>query len=568
LRELIRDAPSPQEIVLGPDDLVEIMFTSGTTGDPKGVMTTHRNLLSNLEGVLQYLPCTTSNHFLSLLPLSHLFEQMGAFLAPLRSGSTITYLSSRQPSVIFRTLQERHITHILLVPQVLDMFMKGIEREVQRQGREQQWALLLKLAKHVPFGMRRLLFGKLHKRMGGSIDLLVSGGAALDPELKDKWELMGFKVIQGYGATEASPIISCQTREDRHSDSVGRPMPGVEVHIASDGEVLIKGHNITSGYWEDPEKTASSFDGGWYKTGDIGFIDKKGHLHLQGRKKDMIALPDGQNVFPEDIEAVLKKHPAVTDAVVIGIRRGQLIDIHASLILLEPSQAEEAVAWANSQLAERQQIKGFTLWHEQDFPKTHTLKVKKNVVLDIISGTKPVPPPRDMSATQDARLPQHDNLQRIMSDISGEPIRDIIPEKSLGNDLSLDSLRRIELLSAIEEELGVYIDETHIGSSTTVGQLQALVAQGGGQQVTTKFPSWGRAPWCRLLREILQQAIGFPMLKLLYSLNVTGREQVQDSRGPMLFAANHHLDLDVGLILKAMMPGWRRRLAIAAWAQG
>ena len=298
LREAIKFVPPPQEVGLAPDDLVEIMFTSGTTGDPKGVMTTHRNLLSNLDAVLQVLPCTTSHHFLSLLPLSHLFEQMGGFLAPLRSGSTITYLSSRQPTAIFRTLQERHTTHILLVPQVLDMFMKGIEREVRRQGKERAWGVLLGLARRSPFSMRRLLFSQLHKRMGGNIDVLVSGGAALDLELKEKWELMGFRVIQGYGATEASPIISCQTKEDRHCDSVGRPMSGVEVKVAGDGEILVKGPNITPGYWEDPDKTAASFDGGCYKTGDMGFVDERGHLHLKGRKKDMIALPDGQKVFP------------------------------------------------------------------------------------------------------------------------------------------------------------------------------------------------------------------------------------------------------------------------------
>ncbi|MBM2831769.1 MAG: AMP-binding protein [Dehalococcoidia bacterium] len=567
LREAIKDALSPQEVELGPDDLVEIMFTSGTTGDPKGVMTTHRNLLSNLEAALQYLPCTTSNHFLSLLPLSHLFEQMGGFLAPLRSGSTITYLSSRQPTAIFRTLQERHITHMLLVPQVLDMFMKGIEREVRRQGKERAWGVLLGIARRLPFNMRRLLFSQLHKRMGGNIDLLVSGGAALDPELKDKWELMGFKVIQGYGATEASPIISCQTREDRHCDSVGRPVPGVEVDITSDGEVLVKGSNITPGYWEDPEKTASSLQGGWYKTGDMGFMDENGHLHLKGRKKDMIALPDGQKVFPEDIEAILKKHSAVTDAIVVGMPRGRSIEIHAVIILQEPSQAEQVVAWANSQMAERQQIKGFTVWCEQDFPRTHTLKVKKNVVLDMISGAKPVATRIDMATQRDARLQQRDNLQRILCEISGQSVQDITSDKCLGSDLNLDSLRRVELLSVIEAELGVYVDESQVGPSTTVGQLQALVAEGGGQQVTTKFPSWGRSPWCCLLRGMLLRAMFFPLLKITYSLKVTGREQVRDSGGPLLFAANHNLHLDNGLILMAM-GSRRRRLAIAAWAQG
>ncbi len=566
LEEMCKGLLPSVDAVVGPSDLVEIMFTSGTTGDPKGVMISHRNLLSNIEATLHYIPIDTSYNFLSILPLSHMFEQTGGFLVPIRAGASITYPTSRQPRLILRTLQEQRITIMLLVPQALDLFIKAIEREVRRQGMERQWAFLQKLAGHSPMLLRRMLFSSLHRRLGGRLEIVVSGGAALDPEIGAKWELLGIKTIRGYGATEASPVISLQTFQERDSDSVGRPLPGVEVRIAQDGEVLVRGPNITSGYWEDAEKTAASFEGGWYNTGDLGTIDNHGRLHLKGRKKDMIVLADGQKVFPEDIEPVLRKHPAVTDAAVVGLPRGLSVEVHAVLLLQEPSQASQVVAWANNHLAERQQIQGFTVWAEQDFPRTNTLKVKKGTILDMLAArTKPLSAP----ATPNKKDPgpgQYSDLQRILSAISGVPAGSITSERNLGTDLSLTSLQRVELLSTIEEELGVYIDESQVSAFTTVGQLQALVVQEKGQEAARRFPRWGRAPWCCLTRSILQQVFVFPAIYLGYSLKVAGLDYLQGLQAPVLFIANHNLHLDNGLIMKAIPFKWRRRLAIAASA--
>ena len=275
---------------------------------------------------------------------------------------------------------------MLLVPQALELLMNGIEREVKRQGREALWDRLLRIAEATPFPLRRLLFRRVHKQFGGKLDFIVSGGAALDQDLGRKWELLGVKIVQGYGTTEASPVISNHSLRERRLDSAGRPLPNVEVKIGSDGEILARGDNITPGYWRAPEETAAAFDGDWYKTGDLGFFDHKGFLHVQGRKKDMIVLPNGQNVFPDDIQAVLAKHPNVTDATVVGLTRGSSVEVHAALILDDADTAQEVVSWTNGQLAEQQRIRGFTVWAEEDFPRTHTLKVKKGVVVDTILG--------------------------------------------------------------------------------------------------------------------------------------------------------------------------------------
>ena len=251
LEELCYGLPAAQGVDVAPQDLAEIMFTSGTTGDPKGVMLTHENLMANLEAASQCVPGRISDRLLSILPLSHMLEQMGGLLMPLRCGGSVTYPTSRQPALLVRTMQEAKTTMMLTVPQALELFMSAIEREVERRGRQRLWHLSLKVARYLPFRLRRLLFRDVHHRFGGCLEVVFSGGAALDPQLGAKWETLGVKVIQGYGTTEASPIISCHTRKRPRSDSAGPPLPGVDVRISEESEILVRGPNVTSGYWQN-----------------------------------------------------------------------------------------------------------------------------------------------------------------------------------------------------------------------------------------------------------------------------------------------------------------------------
>jgi len=223
----------------------------------------------------------------------------------------------------------------------------------------------------------------VHKRFGGHFRFFVSGGAYLPPKLAERWENMGFRVLQGYGATECSPIISATPFHEHILDSVGKPLDKVEVRLAEDGEILVHGPNVAQGYWKNPDATAASFKNGWYYTGDLGYLDEKNNLYLKGRKKNLIVLANGLNVYPEDIENVLQANPLVKDAAVFGLmENGQGPEVHAVLLMDNPDNAKSVIQQSNKQLASHQQIRRFTVWPETDFPRTHTLKVKR---LDVLS---------------------------------------------------------------------------------------------------------------------------------------------------------------------------------------
>ncbi|MGH2542987.1 MAG: AMP-binding protein, partial [Ardenticatenaceae bacterium] len=362
---------------IAPDDTAELVFTSGTTGNPKGVILAHRNIAANALMSADAVPPTPKHHPLSILPLSHMFEQTGGLFAPLTGGASLTYISSLRPDVIFDALKTHRITNMSCVPQVLQLFKDGIEREVRRQNKSRQFERLRNVSSRLPLPMRRLLFRKVRQRMGGKFDFFIVGGAFLDPELARWWESLGLKVIQGYGMTEASPVVTCNRLNDRDPDSVGRPLKGVEVKILDDYEILVRGENVSPGYWNDAQATAEAFEDGWYRTGDLGQFDKKGRLRLRGRKKNMIVLANGMNVYPEDIERALTTDPRVKDAVVLGLTKGQDVEIHAVLLTTETEGAPDTVRAANALLASHQHIHGFTVWPDETFPLTPTLKPKR-----------------------------------------------------------------------------------------------------------------------------------------------------------------------------------------------
>ncbi len=369
-----------------PDEIFQLVFTSGTTGTPKGVMLAHDNLLASIESFHAVMP-HLEHRIVSLLPLSHLLEQAVGLFYALSVGADVLYVRSRNPRVIFDALRDHEVTSMVVVPQVLDLFWSAITREVEKRGKTASFDRLRGIARHLPMAIRRMLFGSVHKQIGGHLRLFVSSGAFLPPALQQGWEDLGVIVMQGYGATETG-TGSCTTLDDHGLGTVGRPPAGIQMRLAEDGEVQFKGRPVFKGYWRNPEATAAAFtEDGWYHTGDIGHLDDEGRLILSGRMKDIIVLPNGFNVYPEDLENALRI-AGIRDSVVLETKPGRIeaIVLAGTTLGATPDPAEirarldAAVKAANATLGPNQRIAGWRLWPEDDFPRTHTLKVKRPLV--------------------------------------------------------------------------------------------------------------------------------------------------------------------------------------------
>jgi long-chain acyl-CoA synthetase len=561
---------------LDPDDLAEVVFTSGTTGDPKGAMLTHRNVLSNAEAAQQIFPIGPKQRLLSFIPLSHMFEQLAGFWTLLLSGASVVYPTSRQPAVIRRTFKERRVSMILITPAAVRSILLGIQRQAEAQGKAGLFAKLRRVARHLPMGLRRVLFTSVHRQFGGRFRYIVSGGAALDPALGEAWRELGVDVLQGYGTTECAPAVTFNRLDRNRLGSVGVPLPGVEVRIAEDGEVLVHGPNVFKGYWENEEATRSVLDAAaWYHTGDLGEIDADGFLWLRGRKKDMIVLADGLKVYPEDIEDVLAADPRIQAAssplrpviaTVVGLEPpGESVHVHAVFLLKDRPAVEATVRDANTKLSGSQQIRGWTIWPDDEFPTTPTQKVKKRFVverlLELRRGDRAAE--AVAAAGADRRLTE---VEALVVQAANVPAALVRPEAQLSADLGMDSLARVELLGVIEEELGAYIDDAALAPSATVADLERLVDDARDAKRETGIFAWPLHPLVRTFGLLLQEALVWPLVTIFYRVRVTGREKLHALRGPVLFAPNHCLHWDNGIILVSIPLGWRWKLAIAAAA--
>ena len=386
-----------------PEDIWDLIFTSGTTGTPKGVMLAHDNVNATLDVIHKVIP-PMDHRVVSLLPLAHLFEQAIGLLYALGVGAHILYVRSRNPRVIFDALRDHRVTSMIVVPQILDLFWSAIEREADKQGRKATFDRLRGIARHLPMPARRLIFRRVHAQLGGSMRLFVSSGAFLPPALQQAWEDLGITVIQGYGSSE-NGFGTCNTLSDHGLGTVGRPIPPIELRIAEDGEVLFRGPTLFKGYWDDPAATARAIDDeGWYHTGDIGHQDPGGRLVLSGRTKDRIVLPNGFKVYPEDLENALR-NAGIRDSITLETAPGRI-----EAIILEAgvdgvprpdaaagqhrdpaalgARVDAAVREANGVLGPQQRIAAWRLWPEDDFPRTHTLKVKRDLVREWITADR------------------------------------------------------------------------------------------------------------------------------------------------------------------------------------
>src|SRR6267154_1920515 len=326
--------------------VAQILFTSGTTAEPRGVVLTHGNFLANLEplerGIAPYRKYERWLHplrFVTLVPLSHVFVQFMALFVPPLLGATVVFESSPIAAEVIRSVKRERATALITVPHMLDLLRSGIARDLEARGETEWFARTFSAAKAQKFLRRAWMFRRIHRRFGWKFWAFISGGAALSPETEDFFKRLGYAVVQGYGMTETASLISLNHPFRATQGSIGKVLPGREFGLAEDGEILVRGENVAGGYWQngalqDSSEAAQENDG-WLRTGDLGELDAEGNLRFRGRKKSVIVTPAGLNVYTEDLEAALRQQPGIRDCVVIPQQREGNAEQLAALLLKE-----------------------------------------------------------------------------------------------------------------------------------------------------------------------------------------------------------------------------------------
>ncbi len=549
------DGPVPS-VTVRRDDVAEIIFTSGATAEPKGVIITHRNVLANIvpveREILKYRKWGRPFfplRFLNLLPLSHMFGQaMATFIPPMLPG-TVIFMRGYNPAEIVDQIRSRRVSVLVSVPKILDVLREHVVRvapETAAPGPKQHVA------------RRWWRYRRVHRAFGMKFWSFVVGAAPLEPELEAFWSELGFVVVQGYGLTETAPIVSLNHPFGTRKGSVGKAIAGVEVKIAPDGEIMVRGENVTKGYFNAAEETARAFEDGWFHTGDIGEVAPDGQIFIRGRKKEMIVTPEGLNVFPEDVERVLNHLPGVRDSAVVGVAAGAGSHderVHAVLVLDPGVDLDEIVRAANAALEEHQKIRRALVWPEPELPRTEgTRKLKRAVVRDWVkSGGAP----RLVQAGTDA-------LAALVAKYSGRG--DLSPQTTI-DELGLSSLERVELMVALEDAFETRLDEGAFAGARDLGQLRTLVEHASTSEAPpvepVEFPSWNRSWPARAIRRVSLPTWILPVGRLFAWLHVEGREHLRDLEGPVIFAANHQSMMDGPAIMTALPARWRYHLAPA-----
>jgi long-chain acyl-CoA synthetase len=535
------------------DTTAEIIFTSGATAEPKGVVITHRNVLANIvpveQEVIKYRKWAapfSPIRFLNLLPLSHMFGQAMATFVPPMLGGVVVFMRGYNPGDIVTQVKKRRISVVVSVPKILDVLREHVLRvapEANSPSPKRHW-------------MRRWWhFRRIHRMFGLKFWAFVVGAAPLDPSLEAFWGELGFVVVQGYGLTETAPIVSLNHPFGTKKGSVGKAMAGVDVKIAPDGEILVRGENVTKGYFNAADETAKAFEDGWFHTGDIGEIGPGGELFIRGRKKEMIVTPEGLNVFPEDVERVLNDIPGVRDSAVVGAPMGSEERVNAVLVLDPGTDVDAVVRAANSKLDDHQRIRRALVWPDPELPRTEgTKKLKRAAIRSwAVSGGPAV------TSAHTA-----DPLAALVAKYAG---RAELSSSTTIEELGLSSLERVELMVALEDVFHTHLDEGAFAGARDLGELRAVVERAAVSDAAppepVNFPAWNRAWPARALRNVSLATWLLPLARVFAWLRVEGREHLATVRGPVIFAANHQSHMDTPVILAALPARWRHRTATA-----
>src|SRR5579864_1736329 len=492
-----------QAVPLTRDDTAQVVFTSGTTAEPRGVVLTHGNLLASLDPIereipkyLKYERIFHPLRFLNLLPLSHVFGQYMAMFIPPVIGGTVIFQDSLNPREVITSIKRERVSVLVAVPRVMESLKLRIERDFP-----DQMGTRFAAAENEKFLRRWWRFRKVHRRFGWKFWALISGGAALDANTEEFWRRLGYVVIQGYGLTETSSMISLNHPFKVGRRSIGKVLPGREMKLDPEtGEILVRGENVARQYWQGQELKPVTGEEGWFRTGDLGAMDEEGNLYFKGRSKNVIVTPAGLKVYPEDLEQALRKQPQVRDVVVVGVAAGGNAEACAVLLLKNGDSGSTAVANANQTLADFQKIRRWMVWPDDDFPRTSTQKPKLELIrraAETEVNGRPTSVSLKRSHSGDG------TLEELIGNIAGRRV-ELKPGAHLENDLNLSSLDRVELMAAIESRYQVDLGDREFSQVNTVADLENLLKKSAPETRKNNYPysRWPQnwlARWIRML---------------------------------------------------------------------
>jgi long-chain acyl-CoA synthetase len=544
------------------DDTAQIVFTSGTTAEPRGVVMTHRNILASVDPIEREFPKYRRSErlfhpirFLELLPLSHVFGQFMGMFIPALLGGTVHFQDSFKPSDIITTIKSKRISVLVAVPRVVES-LKNKLRDDMGAYIETHW----ERAENERFLKRWWRFRKIRRQFGWKFWAIISGGAALDQNTEEFWRRLGYVVVQGYGLTETSSLISLNHPFKVGRRSIGKVLPGREMKLDPEtGEILVRGENVARQYWQGKGLKPVTGEEGWFRTGDLGAMDEEGNLYFKGRSKNVIVTPAGLKIYPEDLEQALRKQPQVRDVVVVGVTAGQNAEACAVLLLKNGDSGNTAVANANQALADFQKIRRWMVWPDDDFPRTSTQKPKLELIrqaaeVQVNGGTRTAESSRSGDGT----------LEELIGSIAGRRV-ELKPGSHLENDLSLSSLDRVELMAAIESRYQVDLGDREFSQVNTIADLENLMKKSAPEAKANNYPysRWAQHWLVRWIRVLGYNCITLPYIMVMARPKIIGRERLKDFRGPALIIANHIAQIDIGFLMAALPMHLRNRLGVA-----
>ncbi len=589
-------------VPVAPDDIAMILYTSGTTSDPKGVMLSHGNLDAEAEAVFKVIDVGPKDAILGILPLFHSLAQMANIMLPLSCGMRVVYLESMNTTELLRGLQERGITVFACVPQFFYLIHERIHKEVQQKGglvRAVFRAMMAvsAFARRFHVNLGKLLFGRVHDMLGSRMRYLVTGGSRFDPAIGRQFEAMGFTMLQGYGMTETCGAASVTPPRTNVMGSVGKPLPGNEMKIfdgqpspehggASVGEVAFRGGIIMAGYYKRPDVTAAMYRDGWLCSGDLGYCDANGNFFVTGRKKDVIVLSNGKNIYPEEIEAHYLQSPNIKEICVIGLQsapgepfserlHGVIVPDFENLRRMKIVNVGDMLRFEieglSAKVPSTKRILSYEIWQD-DLPRTSTRKIKRFEVEQRVKrgeGTQAAAnaprqlTPEEIEWTQQPTVSNALAIIQAASKLKRDPPH---PADNLELDLGLDSMERVELLVSLDQQMGANVPDSVSSEIYTVRDLvDAVIAHtGGGQRTATGWQDVIAEPPSETECETIDHdhPVAAPlyflglrlihlMLRDFFHLKVEGIEKLPTS-APFILCPNHQSYLDAPVVIACL----------------